>query len=179
MDQTGADTQLLPDGCAYITATNDGHYAIANSDHETLFIGNEGIEGVQRHLKQLRPSHTLVNGGDYLDYQIASSCLVYFVYIRKTKDRQTLFVALEKTREGHTQEVKAFTGSLEEVQRSVQRVLNRVKENYFVHYVNEAYRLPVVPERQLLKQFEHDTTAIREALRPHVSQWKEQQHDAA
>ena len=180
MDEQGADKPLLADGCAYVTAGEGGHYAIANIDNEVLFIGNDGLSGMQRHIKQLRPTHTLVNGSDFAAYKIASSSLVYFIYIRRSADQQTYFVAVEKTKEGHSQGVKAFTGSLESVERSVQRVLGQAKESYYVHYVNAQYRLPAVPERLLLKEFVHDKTTIRDALRPHISQWKEaQQHDAA
>lgn len=173
MDKTGTETPLLADGCAYVTTVNDGHYAIANNDNEILYIGSNGITSVQQHLKRLRPTRTLVNGTSYEAYRIPNSSLVYFIYIRKTKDKQTYFVAIEKTREGHSQDVKAFTGSIEDVQRSVQRVLGRLNESYYVHYVNEAYYLPAVPERQFLKHFEHDKTAIRDALRPYVLAWKE------
>lgn len=179
MDQTGAVVPILADHWAYVTATNDGHYSIANSAGEVLAMGNTGIDGVRDYLKQLRPLHTLVNGADYETYRIANSALVYFIYIRKTKDRQTYFVAVEKTREGHSQQIKVFTGSLKDVQERVRRYLSRSKENYYVHYLNKAYRLPGAPERYLFKEFEHDEFAIRDALRPHVSTWKERQVNEA
>lgn len=147
MDERGTEQTLLPNGCAYVTADNDGHFAISNSDNEVLFIGNTGIKGIQHYLKQLCPNDVLVNGADYESFQIANSRLVYFIYIRKTKDRATHFVAVEKTREGHSQGVKAFTGSLAEVEKDVQRYLSRANEKYYVHYLNEFYRLPNIAAR--------------------------------
>ena len=173
MDQEGRVQPLLADQIAHVTATPGGYFAITNSAGEVFFIGSDGIKGVQRNLKALCPSIVFVNGADYEAYRIANSALVYFVYIRRSKDRKTYFVAVEKTREGVYQDVKTFVGTLKDVEERVQRLLRRVKGNYYVHYVNEYYRLPGVQERLLLLEFEYDGTAIREALRQSIADWKE------
>lgn len=179
MDHEGRVLPLLPDQIAYVTTEEGGRYSIANSAGEVFFVGTNGIKGMTRDLKLLRPAKILVNGADFEAYRIASSALVYFVYIRRSRDRNTYFVAIEKTREGVHQDVKTFCGSLEDVQKGVKRYLRRVRENYYVHYINRAYRLPGVQERQLLREFMHDTNTIRDALRAHVAEWKEkQQHEA-
>lgn len=179
MSQVERVQPFLADQIAHVTATNDGHYAIANSAGEVFFIGNNGITGVQRDLKRLRPSNVLVNGADYEAYRVANSALVYFIYIRRTADRRTYFVALQKTREGVDQGVKTFIGTREDVQEAVQRVLSRVKVKHYVHYVNEAYRLPKVQERQLLREFDYDGLIIREELRAAVADWKRKEVSAA
>ena len=168
---------LLSDQIAYVTATPGGHYSIANSAGEVFFIGNGGIKSVQRDLKRLRPSSVLVNGTDYEAYRVANSAVVYFIYIRRTADRRTYFVALQKTREGVDQGVKTFIGTREDVQEAVQRVLSRVKVKHYVHYVNEAYRLPSVQEWQLLREFDYDGVPIREELRAAVADWKRKERE--
>ncbi|MBC9702623.1 MAG: hypothetical protein H9W83_08865 [Leuconostoc sp.] len=172
MDQEGRVQLLLADQIAHVTVTPGGYFVIGNSVGEVFFIGSNGIKGVQRNLKALKPSTILVNGADYEAYRIENSALVYFVYIRRSKDRKTYFVAVEKTREGVHQDIKTFVGMLQDVQERAQRLLRRVKGNYYVHYVNEYYRLPGVQERQLLCEFEYDGTAIREALRQSIAEWK-------
>jgi len=172
MNQEGRVQPILTDNTAHVTATPGGHYAIANSAGEVFYIGNSGIKGVQRDLRRLRPASVLVNGADYEAYRVANSALVYFIYIRRTSDRRTYFVAVQKTREGVDQGVKTFIGTREDVQEGVQRLLSRVKDKYYVHYVNEAYRLPSVQERQLLREFDYDSAPIREALRAAVADWK-------
>lgn len=179
VNQEGRVQPLLADQIAHVTANKDGHYAIANSAGEVYFIGNSGIKGVQRDLRRLRPSNVLVNGADYEAYRLANSALVYFIYIRRTADRRTYFVALQKTREGVDQGVKTFVGTREDVQEAVQRVLSRVRVKHYVHYVNEAYRLPSVQERQLLREFDYDGLPIREALRAAVADWKRKEVGAA
>lgn len=179
MNQEEREQPLLTDQTAYVTATPGGHYAIANSAGEVFFIGNSGIKGVQRDLRRLRPFNVLVNGADYEAYRVANSALVYFIYIRRTADRRTYFVALQKTREGVDQGVKTFIGTREDVQEAVQRVLSRVKVKHYVHYVNEAYRLPSVQERQLLREFDYDGVIIREELRAAVADWKRKEREAA
>lgn len=178
MDQEGRVQPLLTDGTANVTATPGGHYAIANSAGSVFFIGNSGIKGVHCDLKRLLPSSVLVNGEDYEAYRVANSALVYFIYIRRTFDRRTYFVALQKTREGVDQAIKTFVGTLQDVQAAVQRHLSRVKGKYYVHYVNKAYRLPGIQERQLLREFDYDGSPIREALRQPVADWKEGQREA-
>lgn len=177
-DQAGNVYPLLPDSTAYITATLDGHFTIANNEGEVLAIGNTGIEGIRPYLKLFRPLHTVVNGGDLEAYRVASSALVYFVYIRRAKDG-THFVAVEKTREGVSQSVKTFVGAKDVVAGQVRRYLARTKENYYVHYMNKANRLDGVPDRCLLKDFEHDELAIRDALRPLIAKWKERKENEA
>lgn len=179
MSQVGRVQPLLADQIAHVTANKDGHYAIANNAGEVFFIGNNGITGVQRDLKRLRPSSVLVNGADYEAYRVANSAVVYFIYIRRTSDRRTYFVALQKTREGVDQGVKTFVGTRDAVQKDVQAFLSRVKDKYYVHYVNEAYRLPGVQERQLLREFDYDGGPIREALRAAVADWKRKEVSAA
>lgn len=48
MDQEWRVQPLLMDSTACEMATPVGHYAIANSAGEVLFIGNSGIKGIQR-----------------------------------------------------------------------------------------------------------------------------------
>lgn len=171
MNEAGVRSSLLPDHNAYITVHAE-HYVIANSAGEVLFMGNDGIEGIECELRKLQPHQVFANGQEYAAFKMARSPLIYHIYIRKSQELGVAYVALQSERGGSVVNTRTYTGDLETVAKAVRKQLLRETEPYFIDYLNELYRLPGVQESDNVPASSFDGSILRDTLRAAVKEWR-------
>lgn len=62
MDERGDVVPFFSDSIAYVTITDDGHYAITNVGNEVFFVGENGLKGADKQLIQFENITVYVNG---------------------------------------------------------------------------------------------------------------------
>lgn len=68
MNENGDVVPIFEDGTVYVTLLSNNHYAISNSTNEVLHIGNDGVNGVDKFLSQVKQNAVIINGDDYSEY---------------------------------------------------------------------------------------------------------------
>lgn len=68
MNENGDVEPIFEDGTVYVTLLDDKHYAITNNHNEVFCIGNDGVQGVDKFLSQVKQNAVIVNGDDYSEY---------------------------------------------------------------------------------------------------------------
>jgi len=69
MDERGDVVPFFSDSIAYVTITDDDHYAISNVENEVFFIGEKGLKGVDKQLIQFENIAVFINGEPRAKYE--------------------------------------------------------------------------------------------------------------
>lgn len=69
MDEQGDVNPFFSDSIAYVTITDDDHYAISNVENEVFFIAENGLKGADKQLLQFENIAVYINGEPRSKYE--------------------------------------------------------------------------------------------------------------
>lgn len=75
MDKQDNVVPLFSDSIALLTITDEKKYCISNIEGEDFFIGETGLKGAEKHLKQFENIKVFVNGMSRVNYEAFQNVL--------------------------------------------------------------------------------------------------------